>query len=244
MALSRTLVELFGRRALNQARSEDTIAWAVASLEQGFDTPSLRILAGLDLTRPIDSFEVQTFFQKALGELELTEPGLYEAILQYADLIVNDLLDGAMDPKPAVSLLARLWAAADYPVHLAVWSDLEDSLEALECGESYVLYPGLTKENRASVVEREARFHLRSKAFTYPPDFSRNVYCNVCGRFGPPSSERLTMKWLPPRWHAWLFGKPQPARSVCGACGASDLTFAWTYEGRRRFIEALEKTGR
>jgi hypothetical protein len=68
---------------------------AVKGLEEGFDSPSLCILAGLD--EADNSYEGKQYFELALGELNITIPGRREAALQYAFGIVDDILAGNRD---------------------------------------------------------------------------------------------------------------------------------------------------
>ena len=58
------LNELFGKYALGTIRPEDYITWAEQQLIAGIDSPSLPVLAGMDLTRPIDSIEVYEWFAR------------------------------------------------------------------------------------------------------------------------------------------------------------------------------------
>ena len=43
----RTVVVLYGRRAMGEPLSREAVAWAVDALMAGLDSPTLRILAGL-----------------------------------------------------------------------------------------------------------------------------------------------------------------------------------------------------
>ena len=51
---------ILGKRILGTAQTEDMVDWAVDALEKGFDTPSLRILAGL--SKYGSGFETEEYF--------------------------------------------------------------------------------------------------------------------------------------------------------------------------------------
>jgi hypothetical protein len=75
--------------------SDELPKLGVAGLEQGLDTPSLRILAGLN--RYDSPFEVEHYFKLAITELNIQLPDKRQAALEYAVAIVEDILEGKKD---------------------------------------------------------------------------------------------------------------------------------------------------
>ena len=67
----------------------------MTGLEEGLDTPSLCILAGLSKNE--SPFDIEHYFKLALDELKITLPGKREAALEYAIGIVGEIVEGKKD---------------------------------------------------------------------------------------------------------------------------------------------------
>jgi len=66
-ALSFSTIALLGRANLKHAREEEYVEWATHMLEEGHETPSLCILAGLEPL--LNHFEIQDYFKRSLRAL-------------------------------------------------------------------------------------------------------------------------------------------------------------------------------
>jgi hypothetical protein len=114
----------------------DACRWAVAALEAGFDTPSLRILAGMSLGRGSSFFEVRPYLDGALSELDPPARTSRDEILRaYARVLAEELLAG-MRPVDATlevmhdTVVSPLKHAED----LMGWCYLRDGLIATPDG--------------------------------------------------------------------------------------------------------------
>jgi len=67
----------------------------VTGLEEGLDTPSLCILAGLSKNE--SQFEIDHYFKLTLEELNIKLPDKRQAAIEYAMAIVDEILDGKKD---------------------------------------------------------------------------------------------------------------------------------------------------
>ena len=67
----------------------------MTGLEEGLDTPSLCILAGLSKNE--SPFEIEHYFNLALDELKIALPDKREAALEYAIGIVDEIIGGKKD---------------------------------------------------------------------------------------------------------------------------------------------------
>ena len=65
---------------------------AVQGLEEGLDTPSLCILAGLSKNE--SPFQIEHYFKLTLEELKIELPVRRQAALEYALAIVDEILEG------------------------------------------------------------------------------------------------------------------------------------------------------
>jgi hypothetical protein len=79
---------------------------AVGLLLLGFDTPSLRILAGEDAA---DTPEVLQYLDATLSELELVRLDDRAVVLGALDSIARDFINGRLDPRAAARLLWETW---------------------------------------------------------------------------------------------------------------------------------------
>jgi hypothetical protein len=64
-------------------------------LEEGFDTPSLCILAGLNKNE--SPFQIEHYFRMTLDELKITLPDKRQAAIEYAFAIVDKIIEGKKD---------------------------------------------------------------------------------------------------------------------------------------------------
>src|SRR5476651_454184 len=73
----------------------------IVGLEEGYDSLSLSILAGLSKTE--NSFEIEKYFKSALNELEILIPDERTACIGYALAISDEIIDGKKELINGVS---------------------------------------------------------------------------------------------------------------------------------------------
>src|SRR5215510_8817812 len=129
VAMTYLLTSIFGKRALGQLSSGHYVEWAGEMLVEGYDSPSLRILAGLD--RFASSFEAEDYFLRSLNELNLTPPDSTTAIRAYACEIAQRVIDGRMSGKDGVRALFQISIATDYSREFITWIELYHALDTL-----------------------------------------------------------------------------------------------------------------
>ncbi|MBB5034536.1 hypothetical protein [Prosthecobacter vanneervenii] len=96
----------------HRGEASDCVEWALEALCQGYDSPSLRILAGL--IPPFTTFEVRDYAMKALRELDISIPVGAAAISAYAkDLVLEIVVQPSLMQEP-LRLLCDLCIAEDY----------------------------------------------------------------------------------------------------------------------------------
>jgi len=67
----------------------------LSGLEEGLDSPSLRILAGLSENE--NPFQIDYYFKQTLEELNINLPDKRQAAIEYALAIVDEILEGKKD---------------------------------------------------------------------------------------------------------------------------------------------------
>ena len=88
---------------LGQLLADDLPGVAWQALDEGYDSPALRQLAG---AMGCDVQENRAIFLKALDELELTLPEPTEAALAFAKAFASEILAGTISPYEGAK---RIW---------------------------------------------------------------------------------------------------------------------------------------
>lgn len=104
------------------------VDWATEVLGTDVDTPSLAILAGLPRNGSI--FDVEPWFARVLGELEVAPPSADELRRSYVGVISRRLLAGAVLPEQALELVhSHAVSPLNHPDDLAAWCFVWEGLD-------------------------------------------------------------------------------------------------------------------
>jgi hypothetical protein len=116
------------RRAGN-AVGRDFVDWAVRALADGYDTQSMRVLAGLDLDGIPSALEAVEKFRAAIHELGVPTASDIEHVHAYVSEVAQQIVDGELDPQEgAARITVEVLAPFDYPSGLMAWFDLGEGL--------------------------------------------------------------------------------------------------------------------
>lgn len=148
------LTAIFGKRALQQLSTDDYAAWAAEMLVHGYDSRSLRILAGLD--KFTSTFEAENYFARSLSELNLTPPDSDTAIRAYACEIARQIIEDKLAAKDGVRALFKICIATECARDFIIWLELDDALDSLMSGNYPFTYQSATLENFDEIAKREA----------------------------------------------------------------------------------------
>jgi hypothetical protein len=149
---------IFGKRALQSAFAEDYIDWAGELLVQDYDSPSLRILAGLH--RRSGVFEVEAYFLRALKELNISEPESKAAVRAYACEIAHQIIIGQLTSQEGVRTLYRICRDTEFDHAYLIWYKLDDALDSLLASVFPYSYQSATLDNFDAIVRKEAEEFL------------------------------------------------------------------------------------
>lgn len=126
--MNRITIKLLARRYMGLATSEDVVAWAMEMLEEGYDTESLGILAGM--AKPLYWQEIEQYLRKAISELGWAMPANEESCLRaYVLDIARDIVDGRISPGEGCAEIYRIVLAQNYPEYLRAWIFLDEGLD-------------------------------------------------------------------------------------------------------------------
>jgi hypothetical protein len=148
------LTEIFGKRALQQVSADDYAAWAGEMLVQGYDSRSLRILAGLD--RSTRTFEAEGYFDRSIAELNLTPPDPDAAIRTYACEIARQIIEDKITARDGVRALVSICIATGCARDFIIWLELDEAFESLMAGHYPFTYQSATLDNFDEIAKREA----------------------------------------------------------------------------------------
>jgi len=216
---------LFLRRFMGDDIPEDYVEWAVQLLCEGFDSPSLRILAGLDLKFQRD--EIEPYFTETCKELDIDIPPRVQEPRATARLIKNL---GKLSAEAVIRMMADLCKKSGYsdPL-LQVWFDIEEERSLKGSGHEGCFYPPEKLESLDEVVRQEWDLFVRASRLDLPEKFMRFIRCDKCGYIGKP---KLKHKLL-----LSILGLEYP---TCSRCGSFDYHNMIDPEVRDDYFRRLE----
>ncbi|WP_374966158.1 hypothetical protein [Lysinibacillus sp. RS5] len=138
-------------------KADDYINWAFSMLENNCSSFSLNILSSL--REPLNIFEVEDYFGRALSEMELQEPSYEECaryyILHLSEKILQDK-NNAVDIVYDINTVIR---DIDYPEDLEEWFIISDMIDEFHYGGNNFK---LTKDELIATIMNEAKSQLKN----------------------------------------------------------------------------------
>ena len=142
--------KVFRYCSTNKGDPSDCVKWAEAALCEDFDTPSLRILAGL--SDPLNFFEVKSYAEAALKELGIEIPSSTQSVSAYAKDIAHDIINSPISVRENLKKLFDLCIAHDYQDDIFDFYLLHCALNDFDYGDVQHYWEGATKDNIESIV--------------------------------------------------------------------------------------------
>ncbi|MFZ1007839.1 MAG: hypothetical protein WAN65_13435, partial [Candidatus Sulfotelmatobacter sp.] len=113
---------ILAHKIARRVEGQTFVDWAVAAMQADFDSPSLRILAGLDLTRPVDTDEAVDYFQRSLGELGLVIPPQAILLRDYLAVVARRMVNNDIGVREALDEVhSSIVTPLDHPGDLMSW---------------------------------------------------------------------------------------------------------------------------
>ncbi|MEA5532470.1 hypothetical protein [Crocosphaera sp. XPORK-15E] len=135
--------------------TEDIINWAISLLIMGYDSPNLRILAGL--THLNNRSEVAHYVDKTLEELKIPKLEGKAAVIAYTSVILRDFLDGHISQNKAIGEIYQLCLSWDYLEEIYDFYLLWNALDDFRYDDIQFYWPNATKENISSIIREQAQ---------------------------------------------------------------------------------------
>ena len=153
--MTRETIRLLADKYLGLSTHEQFVDWAISSLETGFDTKSIRILASLQ--KPLFPTEVENYFYRSLKELGWNLPEPKKCVIEYAYLIAEDILSGKILPVLGCHRIYDAMIFLDCPSKMAAWTYLYDEMQP----EPFMYLAG--KELDDAIIKEARKFIEESK---------------------------------------------------------------------------------
>ncbi len=146
----------FARLYLEQAKSDDYVDWAIACLEDGFDSKNLRMLAATE--KPFYPSEIEDRFRRSLNELGWSYPSRKESLLSYAKKLAGEIVTGNLYPPVGCNQIFKIALALEYPIELTEWIYLDDGInpETYETIANIDNYPAIETPIWIDAIIRQA----------------------------------------------------------------------------------------
>lgn len=226
------------KRALGSAFPGLYVDWAVERLCDGSDSPSLRILAGLN--PKLETSEIEQYFRKSCHELNIDCVDQAEEPRRSAGLVRRSYDSGDTIAEEALYMLARIYVDTDYsdPL-LAVFLEIEEELSLRGSGHEGCFYPPDDLVDLDKVLENEFALMEDARRLELPKGFLRFIRCESCGRIG---ESRFRHKTLGDKLKALIPGIfPRPALwHTCPKCGSYDYMTMMDPRVRREYYNRLK----
>ncbi len=137
--------QFFVKLYLGQAPSGDYVDWAIACLEDDFDSKNLRMLAGME--KQSYSYEVEEKFRRALTELGWKYPSEKETLQNYVKDLAKAIVIGKVNPAEGCHKIYNVVAFLEYPKELSSWIYLDEGLEPETYETLYDLFEDIPSQN-------------------------------------------------------------------------------------------------
>jgi len=130
--------------------SKDCVDWATMALCSGADSPSLRILAGLDPQS--NGFEIRDYTRKALEELGIKPLSGVESVLAYARDLAEEIVENSQKLRANLNTLYQLCHTNDYLAELHDFYLLDCAYTDFDHQDVQYYWQGATKENIEAIA--------------------------------------------------------------------------------------------
>jgi hypothetical protein len=120
---------LLVRQVAGIAIGQEYVAWAVQAVCDGYDTSTLRILAGSDLGETPSAIEASVTFRSILAELRVEIPDDHALIRGYVREVAEDILKGRVPPQVGADRIhTEVLSAFSHPRDLQAWCALSGGM--------------------------------------------------------------------------------------------------------------------
>ena len=136
----------------------DYVNWAYSMLERGISTTSLNILASL--SEPLNIFEIEDYFKRALGELNMVEPSIEECAKYYIRHLLRQIIN---DKNNAINLAYEIYEVVrEHFINeeLEIWYEISEMIDDFRYGDNI---RKITQDYLITSIVQESNKQLNNK---------------------------------------------------------------------------------
>lgn len=229
MDASKLTYKILGQKLLNWYNSKVLVDWAVALMQNGFDSESLVILAGLDNS---DTEEREKYFWKSVQELNINvDKKEIDLIGFYVDYLVDEVLAGNVPPKFALKQMCDVVIKTDYNPKYMDFYMLDVEIDSIEYDGNRIFASDLNKKNTDEYILNEFKLFKKILNNNYSDYYSKAI-CNNCNQIMTPKLATKYQLKKPFSYQAW----------VCKYCKSQNIDTFSSQKGKEKIINRLTET--
>lgn len=113
-------------------------------------------------------------------------------------------------------------------------------LTQLDDGCGAIFNSGFTRENADAYIRQVAAQFLRLLTIDLPKSFLCLAYCSVCEAIEKPVVKKISPRWLPRMFSAFVSHRRTEYELVCARCQSRDILHMHDYRARQVFLDRRE----
>lgn len=225
MNIQKVTYQLLGEKLISNFDSKKYVNWAVTLLENGYDSESLIILAGLNYDT---TEEREEYFWKSVDELDIIiDKSDFELIENYAEYIAYEVVNERIEPIIGLSIMQHIVRETDYSSKYVQFYELSEDLDYLTHDSRVIYSSGLSLINKNAFIKEEFRIFLELENLKIDKIIREQSLCNKCGQFEKPILKTKYQLKKPYKYQVW----------VCAKCGSDKIKHYSNQNVKRKIIE-------
>jgi len=217
--------KLLAQRVLKNLDSKEFIDWAIMLMENGFESDSLIILAGLDNA---STEERELYFWQTIEELKIDVNRTdFEFIEDYAIYVAESVVNKRITPKDGLHSMQDIVLSTDYSKRYFQFYEIDLDLDYLKHENQTTFTAGLTLKNADCFIFREFQLFLETEKLKIDDKTRELAYCKNCDMIEKPVL--MTKR----NW----FGKAKNETEVCGLCESQSILRFRSQKGKEIILK-------
>ncbi len=228
MDIQKETYKVLGQRILSPFNSIELVNWSVKLLENGYESESSIILAGLDKD---STEEREKYFWKSIVELNIeTAKTDSELVEYYLENISEESDKGIKTATDLISAMRNVLLWSGYDSKYYQFIALDEDVDYLENYGGVIYNTGLRLENKDQFIKDELKLFLEIERLKIDDATREKSICNFCGEITKPKLKNKYQLKRPCKYQTY----------VCGNCGSEKIEHFSTQNGKRKIIERIK----
>ena len=208
--------------------SKILVDWAVMMMQNGLESESLIILAGLDNE---STEEREQYFLRAIEELKLDNSKSENDLLDYyATYVAESVINKKIKPLDGLTLMLNIVLATDYSDKYIQFYYINEDLDYLQNYQQTIFSSGLSLDNAESYLLKEFELFLESNKYNIDSKIRELAYCITC-KTVKKSTLKTKRNWI---------GQKKYGIWVCGNCGSKDILSFNNQKGKEIILNKIK----